>query len=53
MAVVQCARCGKTNCEWWFSLGEIWEDMSCCKYCEEIFCQCCYYKHKRECDARP
>lgn len=35
-----CSECKQTNCEWWYDLGEIWEDMY--EKDGNVYCQCCY-----------
>lgn len=48
MAVLQCSACGGTECEWWYSLNELWEDMDECRHCNEVFCQGCYHDHREK-----
>lgn len=45
MPVTLCTSCNRTSCEWFYSLGFMWEDLEYCKRCKTIFCQPCYYDY--------
>jgi hypothetical protein len=42
-----CCDCKIGTPDWWYSLGELWDDVWICKYCYDdvIFCQSCYSGH--------
>lgn len=46
--VISCAcKDGKrTQCEWFYTLGELWEDLNYCKVCDIVTCQSCEAEHK-------
>jgi hypothetical protein len=43
MVIITCSGCNMTSTDWWYSLGEIWENLY--ETYDGIVCQCCYFDH--------